>query len=141
MIGGWEIRIFPDGDRKAEYFAPRGFLHAQLWHPLARVSVLTPSALTGGLFELFPYQGWKAPVCNPSLLRALIVETHGVSFLTVPQMEAVMEWHVRAAERRARRPAPTPSASPRQPALPRAERAEARPSTAKAKAKEATHVR
>ena len=101
-IDGWEIRIFPEGDRKAEYFAPRGFLHAQLWHPVARVSVLTPSRLTGGLFELFPYQGWKAPVCEPSLLRALVVETHGLPFPCPKRLAAIIEWYVRAAERRAR---------------------------------------
>ena len=98
---GWEIRIFPEGDRKAEYFAPRGFLHAQLWHPASRVSVLTPSRLTGGLFELFPYQGWKAPVCEPALLRALVIETHGVHFPPLRRLAAIIEWYVRAAERRA----------------------------------------
>jgi hypothetical protein len=100
-IDGWEIRIFPEGDRRAEYFTPRGFLHAQLWHPQARVSVLTPSRLTGGLFELYPYQGWKAPVCEPSLLRALVVETHGLPFPCPKRLAAIIEWYVRAAERHA----------------------------------------
>ncbi len=102
-ILGWEIRIFPEDERKAEYFAPRGFLHAQLWHPAARVSVLTPSLLTGGLFEMFPYQGWKAPVSDPSLLRALVTETHDVPFPSLRRLAAIIEWYVRAAERRALR--------------------------------------
>ena len=111
-IDGWEIRIFPEQDRRAAYFAPRGFLHAQLWHAEARVSVLTPSRLTGGLFELFPYQGWKAPVCEPALLCALVNETHGVALPSPRRLAAIIEWFVRAAERRAARPEPAhPAAS------------------------------
>jgi hypothetical protein len=140
-IGEWEIRIFPEGDRKAEDFAPRGFLHAQLWHPGARVSVLTPSALTGGLFELFPYQGWKAPVHNPLLLRALVVETHDIPFPSVAQLAAIIEWHVRAAERLASRPATAPSPAPRQPAASCGGRADAPVSRPKPEPKGATHVR
>lgn len=51
--GAWEVRQFDRADRKHAYFAPRGFLHLQLWHPVACVSVLTPSRLTGGNYELW----------------------------------------------------------------------------------------
>ena len=47
-----ELRQFADDDPRTAYFARRGFAHVQLWHPERRVSVLTPSRLTGGNFEL-----------------------------------------------------------------------------------------
>jgi hypothetical protein len=55
--GAWEVRQFDRADRKHAYFAPRGFLHLQLWHPVAGVSVLTPSRLTGGNYELWDAEG------------------------------------------------------------------------------------
>lgn len=50
LEGLWEVRIF--GGRKFEYFVSRGFWHLQLWHPTAGVSVLTPSRLTLGFYEM-----------------------------------------------------------------------------------------
>lgn len=52
-LGAWEVRRHPESDRHHEYFAPRGFLHLQLWNPDAQVSILTPSALTGGRFAVW----------------------------------------------------------------------------------------
>jgi len=49
-VGPWEVRRHAD-DRFG-YFATRSLLHLQLWHPACRVSVLTPSRLTGGRFEI-----------------------------------------------------------------------------------------
>ena len=49
-VAGWEIRCFARNDAKHEYMAPRGMLHLQVWCPSFNVSILTPSAMTGGLF-------------------------------------------------------------------------------------------
>jgi hypothetical protein len=52
-LGVWELRQFAPGDRKLAYFAAKGFAHVQLWHPTQHVSVITPSRLTNGEFELW----------------------------------------------------------------------------------------
>ena len=57
-IGGWEVRLF--GGRMFAYFVTRGLWHMQLWHPIARISILTPSRLTRGCYEAFPLASWKA---------------------------------------------------------------------------------
>lgn len=51
-IGPWEVRRHATDDGRFAYFATRSMLHVQLWHPEHRVSVLTPSLLTGGRFEI-----------------------------------------------------------------------------------------
>src|SRR5262245_44318024 len=107
VVDGWEIRAFPPDDSKVAYFVTRGFLHVQLWHPQARVSVLTPSRLTAGRFEAFPCGGWKAPVEATAHLRSLVERTHGVAMPAAARLAAIIEWYVRAEERRAARP-PSP---------------------------------
>jgi hypothetical protein len=52
-LGAWEVRRHPDSGMHHSYFATRGLLHLQLWHPLARVSILTPSRLTNDRFEVW----------------------------------------------------------------------------------------
>ena len=51
-VGPWEVRRYAAGDHRFAYFASRAFLHLQLWHPQHQISVLTPSRLTGGRFEI-----------------------------------------------------------------------------------------
>jgi hypothetical protein len=51
-VGPWEVRRHAVADERFAYFASRALLHLQLWHPEQRISVLTPSRLTGGRFEL-----------------------------------------------------------------------------------------
>jgi len=101
QIGGWQIRLFDPDDLKFKYFLPRGFLHAQLWHPEARVSVLTPSRLTGGLFEVFPVDEWKAPA-SAAAVHSLVAREHGVTLPSLTRIAAVIQWYVCAAERRSR---------------------------------------
>lgn len=52
-LGAWEVRQFAQTDRRLAYFARRGFAHVQLWHPCERVSIVTPSRITGGTFDLW----------------------------------------------------------------------------------------
>lgn len=111
LVDGWEVRVFPPCDRKFHYFVTRGFLHAQLWHRGACVSVLTPSRLTNGLFEVFPYAGWKAPAREPALLRSLVAQTHGVALPSLRRLASIVEWYVCAEERRALRGPPAQAAT------------------------------
>lgn len=50
--GPWEVRRHAVSDERFAYFAERELLHLQLWHPIERISVLTPSRLSGGRFEI-----------------------------------------------------------------------------------------
>ncbi|GIW42380.1 MAG: hypothetical protein KatS3mg076_2957 [Candidatus Binatia bacterium] len=60
-VGSWEIRHHPPADPKHAYFAPRGFLHLQLWHPAA--AGLHPHALAShpGPLRDFPHSRMEAP--------------------------------------------------------------------------------
>ena len=78
-VSGWEIRQFVG--QKYLYFVRNGFWHVQLWHPRARVSVLTPSRLTRDRYELFPSAGWKARAQKYADLAPLIAGEHPVSLL------------------------------------------------------------
>jgi hypothetical protein len=75
----WEIRLF--AERQFQYLVRNGFWHVQLWHPEARVSVLTPSRLTRDRYEVFPIAGWKAGAKNYQELAKLIADEHSVSLL------------------------------------------------------------
>ena len=96
VTGAWEVRQFPADDPKLAYFAPRGFLHVQLWHPGEGVSVLTPSKLTGGLYAIWSPDarldcaGWDDVVCA---LPRLIVPG-------AAQVRAFERWLVTAHEPR-----------------------------------------
>ncbi|NVB78872.1 MAG: hypothetical protein HOV81_10790 [Kofleriaceae bacterium] len=52
-LGTWEVRRHAETGARHGYFATRGLLHLQLWHPAARVSILTPSRLTNDRFEVW----------------------------------------------------------------------------------------
>jgi hypothetical protein len=98
----WEVRAFPAGGRMHRYFAPRGLLHVQLWQPESEVSVLTPSRLTLGRWEVFPVDGWKLGADRVAELRRLIRIRFGVEPPTPTQLTAVRAWFVDREERRAR---------------------------------------
>ncbi|WP_437630612.1 hypothetical protein [Sorangium sp. So ce854] len=85
VVAGWEVRIFTG--RKFEYFVARGFWHLQLWHPEARVSVLTPSRLTRGLYEAYPIENWKAQAPDYDKLAALL---GGLFAARLPDASAVL---------------------------------------------------
>ena len=55
----WEIRAFDRTGPFHVYFSARDMLHLQIWNPYYRVSVLTPSKITGHLYEAFPLYDWK----------------------------------------------------------------------------------
>jgi hypothetical protein len=98
----WEVRAFPVSGRMHRYFAPRGLLHVQLWQPEAAVSVLTPSRLTLGRWEVFPVDGWKLAADRVAELRRLIRARFGIEPPTPAQLTAVRSWFVDREARRAR---------------------------------------
>ncbi len=85
VVEGWEVRAF--GGRKFEYFVARGFWHLQLWHPEARVSVLTPSRLTRGLYEAYPIANWRAQAPDYDRLVTLL---GGLFAAKLPERSAVL---------------------------------------------------
>lgn len=58
-LGEWDLYAFDPMGEINEYMVTHGMFHLQLWHPMARVSVLTASELTANRFEMFPFKGWK----------------------------------------------------------------------------------
>jgi hypothetical protein len=97
----WEVRAFPIGGRMHRYFAPRGLLHLQLWQPESGVSMLTPSRLTLGRWEVFPVEGWKRGLDQVADLRRLVRSSLRVEPPTAAQLAAARAWFVDREERRA----------------------------------------
>lgn len=79
VVGEWEVRVFADA--KFRYFVERGLWHAQLWHPTAGVSVLTPSRLTNDAYEVYPARGWKVRASTMAEVARLVADEHAVRFL------------------------------------------------------------
>ena len=107
-LGEWDIRLF--GNRKFQYFVTRGFWHLQLWHPAARISVLSPSRLTCGFYEAYPIANWKAQAPNYDGLVSLIAGTHGPPLPTTAEIKRAEKalvddvvasaWRIGARDRR-----------------------------------------
>jgi hypothetical protein len=72
LFAQWEVRIFHPARRMHRYFAPRGFLHLQLWEAELGFSLLTPSRLTAGRYEAYPVGGWKLAHRSLETLRGLL---------------------------------------------------------------------
>lgn len=101
--GDWQLRKLPARDPRTAYFATKGFAHVQLWHAASRTSIITPSRMTGGCFELwsemyevrFAARGWH------SIADAL----HALSIAppTRNEVRAIERWFVLPGETRAGR--------------------------------------
>jgi hypothetical protein len=73
-----------------EFAGRHGILHLQLWAPEVEVSVLTPSLMTGGAFELYGFrdrEGVRAPLYAD--LRATVWSRYGVA---APEARLVTGW-------------------------------------------------
>lgn len=91
VLEGWEVRLF--GGRKFQYFVTPGYWHVQLWHPEARISVLTPSRLTCGFFEVYPFDEWKAQAHDYEALAALVATAAGLggpAFPSWPRLRTIL---------------------------------------------------
>ncbi len=99
MCGEWEVRVF--GANEMHYFRTRGLWHLQLWHPRAQVSVLSASRLTLGLYECFPFAGWKGRARTDRNIAAMVKAEHGIDMPSAIEMarleKALVDDVVRAA--------------------------------------------
>jgi hypothetical protein len=111
QIGPWQVRRFPLSSAKHEYCARRGFLHLQLWHREAGVSVLTPSRLTGDQFDIAG-GGTRVVVPAPAALSQVLA-AHHIRPPSMARLTALVEWHVRAIERGLARTRPHGAAADR----------------------------
>jgi hypothetical protein len=93
---GWQLRQFAEDDPRRSYCATRGFMHVQLFHEERGVSVLTPSRLTRGHYQLasdgerYEARTWR------TISEALA----GLSLMSpsAPEMYAIESWFVHASE-------------------------------------------
>lgn len=51
--GDWEIRSHAVNDVAHTWLRRRGALHLQVWHRQAQISIISPSPLTAGMWEVF----------------------------------------------------------------------------------------
>lgn len=115
QLGVWQVRDFGEGDARAPYLARHGMLHVQLWHPDAGVSVLTPSRLTLGRWEVFPFRGWKLRHPWLRLVQDAVAVEHRVALPSQTELRSVVTWFVEGRERRLAPPR-TPQAAASRPA-------------------------
>jgi hypothetical protein len=94
----WEVRAFPRSDPRYAYFAARGLWHIQLWDPISRVSILTPSRLTLGRYEVFPVRGWKALASDHDELTKLFAG-HERTLPSAATLTLLQRWFVEGVER------------------------------------------
>ncbi len=98
--GGWEVLQFPEGDSRIRYFAPRDMLHLQLWHPGRRISILTPSRITGGLYEVVLASfGDRGRTSSLPALREALREVLSVDLPSDRQFQRWTSWYVERYER------------------------------------------
>jgi hypothetical protein len=93
-LGEWEVRSFRSDGVKHRYFAPRGMLHLQLWHPAAGISLLTPSRLTLQRYEVYPIGEWKFAHASLRSIRGIVRSTHGIELPVAAAIRALERWHV-----------------------------------------------
>lgn len=97
-LDGWQVRDFGYDDVRLAYFATRGFAHFQLWHPERRLSVLTPSRLTDGQYEVFPIGRWKRRAPSWRALAALLRAHDAPAPPSEACLRALERWFSRAAD-------------------------------------------
>lgn len=93
--GPWEVLQFAADDSRIRYFAPRRMLHLQLWHPGRRISILTPSLITDGLYEVvLASHGDRGRTPSLPALREALREVLRVELPTDRQLERWTTWYV-----------------------------------------------
>ena len=96
-LGAWQARQFAVDDQKLAYFAPRGFLHLQLWHPAGAVSVLTPSRITAGRYETWAAGGDRIAAGSWRAIERLLA---GLGVPGRSRLAALEQWFVMRHEPR-----------------------------------------
>jgi hypothetical protein len=98
VIEGWEIRVFEPGSRMERYFSDCGFDHLQLWHAPTGFSLLTPSRLTEGRFEVFPLGGWKYSASDYRILQEIVRQTVQIDLPRRLVIETLLEVFIECSE-------------------------------------------
>ena len=101
--GEWELRQFAESDRRFAYFATKGFAHVQLWHLASCTSIITPSRMTAGNFELWSetFDVRYSSSSWPSIANALYALD--IAPPSRNEVRAIERWFVLPGETRAGR--------------------------------------
>lgn len=92
---GWQVRVFAETDFRYGYFARKRMLHVQLWHPRARVSVLTPSRFTADRWELHGERAWRITADDPRAIDRVLAPIFGVRLPNIMTLLGLEYWFVR----------------------------------------------
>ena len=84
----WEIRAFDRTGPFHLYFSTREMLHLQLWNPYFGISVLSPSKITGHLYEAFPLFGWKLAAASYAEIEREIVKRFSTTLPSLGDINA-----------------------------------------------------
>ena len=74
---GWQIRTYAWNTALHRYGAQKGMLHLQLWCPSMGLSILTPSELTAGHYEV-SMAGESVRVCCVGTVAEIVYEWTGL---------------------------------------------------------------
>jgi len=107
QVGSWYILRHAANDPMVSWLAPRGLLHLQLYHAPTGLSVLTPSGLTEGTYELGEGAERARYHCY-GCLNGHLVREHGVHLPCLRSVRWAERWFVRAAEFGSAAVPPTP---------------------------------
>jgi hypothetical protein len=75
---GWHVRMLAINDPRRRACIARGLLHLQLWNPEKEISILTPSKMTNGSFEVWK-DGQRARLCGYKHLMQFVADEYGVA--------------------------------------------------------------
>jgi hypothetical protein len=103
FAGDWELRQFSESDRRFAYFVTKGFAHVQLWHRASGTSIITPSRMTGGNFELFSGTQDLRFAASTWIAIADALDALGVAPPSRHEVRAIERWFVLPNETRAGR--------------------------------------
>ena len=74
---GWEIRTYPWNSRLHRVASDNGTLHLQIWYPAVGLSILTPSRLTGGKYEV-QMADERVRMCCAATMAEIVYDWAGV---------------------------------------------------------------
>lgn len=101
QLDAWEVREYAPDDPRLPYFRKHGFAHVQLWHAPAELSILTPSRLTAGAFEVASPTDRAQVSSWPDV--AVLLSRAGVPAPNRHEIRAIERWFVWPVESRAGR--------------------------------------
>jgi hypothetical protein len=91
-IGPWELRDFAEGSSFARFFAKHGIAHRQLYARAVGLSILTPSPLTEGEFDLRSIDGERWATRSERALREHVSERYGAALPDGVALRALARW-------------------------------------------------